>query len=203
MSISAPLAVTMMIGTFDFVRSCAADVDARHLRQHHVEQHEVGLVQRRTRRGPRRRRGRPGDVEALAAQADGERLDEGLLVLDDEHGLGHGQATSPMAVVAAVVAAGDGAAGRWSVNVEPTPSTRLDRHRAAVVGGDVAHDGQAEAGAAGLAAAGPVDAVEALEDAVEVGGRDADAVVARRVTADLVAVEVGVGPRPSSPARST
>ena len=48
---------------------------------------------------------------------------------------------------------------------------------AAVVGGDVADDGQAEPGAAGVAAAGPVDPVEALEDAVEVAGRDADALV--------------------------
>ena len=53
----------------------------------------------------------------------------------------------------------------------------VDVHRAAVVGGHVAHDRQTEAGAAGLAAAGPVDAVEALEDAVEVARRDADAVV--------------------------
>ena len=51
---------------------------------------------------------------------------------------------------------------------------------AAVVGGDVADDRQAEAGAAGVAAAGPVDAVEALEDAVEVAGRNADALVVHR-----------------------
>ena len=44
----------------------------------------------------------------------------------------------------------------------------LDAHLAAVVAGDVADDGQAEAGAAGLAAAGPVDPVEALEDPLEV-----------------------------------
>src|SRR6476620_5346973 len=53
----------------------------------------------------------------------------------------------------------------------------VDRDAAAVVGGHVAHDGQAQAGAARLPAAGPVDAVEALEDAVEVARRDADAVV--------------------------
>ena len=41
----------------------------------------------------------------------------------------------------------------------------------------MAHDRQAEAGAAGLAAAALVDAVEALEDAFVVLGRDADTVV--------------------------
>ena len=43
---------------------------------------------------------------------------------------------------------------------------------------DVAHDREAEAGSAGLAAARAVDAVEALEDPLEVARRDADAVVA-------------------------
>ena len=46
----------------------------------------------------------------------------------------------------------------------------LDRDLAVVVAGDVADDGQAEAGAAGVAAAGPVDPVEALEDPLEVAG---------------------------------
>ena len=54
------------------------------------------------------------------------------------------------------------------MNVEPSPSRGLDPHLAAVVAGDVAHDREAQAGAAGLAAAGPVDPVEALEDALEV-----------------------------------
>ena len=47
-----------------------------------------------------------------------------------------------------------------------------------MVRGDVADDGQAEPGAAGVAAAGAVDPVEALEDALEVAAGDADAVVA-------------------------
>ena len=44
--------------------------------------------------------------------------------------------------------------------------------------GDVAHDGQAQSRAAGLARPARVDAVEALEDPLEVLGRDADALVA-------------------------
>ena len=54
------------------------------------------------------------------------------------------------------------------MNVEPSPSRDDTEHLAAVVRGHVAHDGQAEAGAAGVAAAALVDAVEALEDALEV-----------------------------------
>src|SRR5256885_7373913 len=47
----------------------------------------------------------------------------------------------------------------------------------ALVGlGDVAHDGQPEAGATGGPAAGAVDTVETLEDPLEVSARDPDAV---------------------------
>ena len=77
-----------------------------------------------------------------------------------------------------VTATGPGPAGSRRVNVEPSPSRGLDPDLAPVVAGDVADDGEAEAGAAGLAAAGPVDPVEALEDPLEVAARDADAVVA-------------------------
>src|SRR5205085_9497304 len=52
-----------------------------------------------------------------------------------------------------------------------------DGDRAPVVGGNVTDDRQAQPGAAGLPAAGPVDAVEALEDPFEVTGGDADALV--------------------------
>src|SRR5690606_1634002 len=57
----------------------------------------------------------------------------------------------------------------------------LDRRHddlAVVVRGDVANDRQAEPGAAGRSAAGSVDPVEALEDAVEVALRDAHPLVA-------------------------
>jgi hypothetical protein len=47
----------------------------------------------------------------------------------------------------------------------------------AVIAGDVAHDGQPETCASGVTAAPAVDAVEALEDALVVAGRDANAAV--------------------------
>ena len=56
--------------------------------------------------------------------------------------------------------------------------TRLDRDVAAVRLGDVADDRETETGTAGVAAARPVDPVEALEDAFEVARRDPDPVVA-------------------------
>src|SRR6187401_386656 len=46
-----------------------------------------------------------------------------------------------------------------------------------MVGGDVAHDRQPEPGAARVTAPGLVDAVEPLEDPVDVAGGDADALV--------------------------
>ena len=79
-----------------------------------------------------------------------------------------------------------GATGMRSVNVEPSPSDDCTSDLASVVGGHVAHDGQPEPGAARLAAAGPVDAVEALEDPVEVAGRDADARVGDDAVDDTV-----------------
>ena len=57
---------------------------------------------------------------------------------------------------------------------------RLDGDLAAVGLRDVAHDRQTEPGAAGVAAARPVDPVEALEDPLEVARRDPDAVIAHR-----------------------
>src|SRR5438034_11740269 len=57
---------------------------------------------------------------------------------------------------------------------------RLHGDLALVSLGDVPHDGQPEAGAAGGPAAGAVDSVETLEDPLQVAGRDPDAVVAHR-----------------------
>ena len=66
----------------------------------------------------------------------------------------------------------------------------MDAHLnvAFVVGGDVADDRETEPRATGVAAAGPIDAVEALEDPVEVLGGDADAAVvhARAPTSSAV-----------------
>src|SRR5689334_2852768 len=66
----------------------------------------------------------------------------------------------------------------------------VDVHVPAVVAGDVAHDRQAQARAASGPAAGAVDAVEALEDAVAIARRDADAVVGHGQL-DVVAVVAG------------
>ena len=64
------------------------------------------------------------------------------------------------------------------MNVEPSPSRDCDGDLAAVRLRDVADDRETETGAAGVAAARPVDAVEALEDALEIARRDPDAVIA-------------------------
>ena len=56
----------------------------------------------------------------------------------------------------------------------------LDSDLADVVRGDVADDREAEPCAAGLSAAGTVDSVEPLEDALEVALGDADALVRDR-----------------------
>ena len=104
-------------------------------------------------------------MEALPAQPDRQRLDEAGLVLDDQHGR--------MWSSELLLRRGRGRldrAGQRDAQDERRALALLRRHEhvAAVVGGDVADDRQAEPGAAGVAAAGPVDAVEALEDAVEV-----------------------------------
>src|SRR5680860_1407575 len=77
---------------------------------------------------------------------------------------------------------------------------RPDRHIAPVDVGDMAHDRQAQAGAARGATARPVHAVEALEDALEVPGGNPDPVVTHRdngpvvVTADRALDRVaGIG----------
>ena len=78
------------------------------------------------------------------------------------------------------------------------PLLAPDRHRAAVVAGDVLDDRQAQAGAAGAARPGLVDPVEALEDPRPVRPRDADAAVGDR---DLGEPGPGPGGRPRSSSR--
>src|SRR5690606_24917411 len=60
------------------------------------------------------------------------------------------------------------------------PLLGVEEDLAVVVLDDVAHDGQPEPGAAGLAAAGPIHPVEPLEDPLEVPAGDADAVIPDR-----------------------
>src|SRR5258706_13645742 len=54
---------------------------------------------------------------------------------------------------------------------------RLNENAALVVHGHVAHDRQTETGAAGVATARPVDAVEPLKNAIEVSPGDAYALI--------------------------
>ena len=145
MSISEPLAVTMMIGTFDRVPQLAAHVDARDLRQHHVEQDEVGPhgVEQVERLGAV-----AGDLhpEPLALQPDGQGLDEGLLVLDDED---RGRRQSSLIRLPASWSSqtGTGPSGQAQGERRPSPSLDVDRTLAVVVAGHVADDGQPEPGA--------------------------------------------------------
>ena len=104
------------------------------------------------------------DLEALLAQHVGQRVAVALLVLDDEY---PGHLALSSVVVGCPGSSGGRRGQRSRVNVEPWPSTDHTRDLAAVGGGDVLDDGQAEAGAAGGAVAGRVDAVEALEDPVD------------------------------------
>src|SRR5262249_31590082 len=71
-----------------------------------------------------------------------------------------------------------GPSGHAEREGRPGPFTRRHGPPAAMVGGDVAHDREPEAGTPCLAAARPVDPVEPLEDAIEVTRRDADPVIA-------------------------
>ena len=101
-----------------------------------------------------------------------------------------------------VTPTGPGPAGMRECERGALALVRLHPDLAAVVGGDVADDRQAETGAAGLAAAGPVDPVEALEDALEVALGDADAVVGHG-DLDPLAVGRSATRRSWRPRRST
>ena len=109
-----------MIGTWLRLRSCRHTSMPLMPRQHHVEQHEVGphdveAVERLEAVG------RHLDAEALAAQADRQRLDEARLVLDDEHGgaLRCSRALDCLLVRRRMPTV---ASGMRRTNVEPSPS---------------------------------------------------------------------------------
>ena len=183
----------MMIGTWLCLRSCRQTSMPLTPGQHHVEQHEVGL----------------DDVEAL------ERLEAVAGDLDAEALTRAGRSSAPrrssprprrrapsdrlMAHLRRSSA--DSADGRRrcrrDAQHERGAFALLRRHDAPSPPWLVATwrtIARPEPGAAGVAAAGPVDAVEALEDPVDGRGRDADAVVGdheldparpRRATRDL------------------
>ena len=73
----------MMIGTFDLARISRQTSMPDTLGQHHVEQHEIGLDGVEQVERLRRRRGRPARG-TLRGEADGEGVDEAVLVFDDE-----------------------------------------------------------------------------------------------------------------------
>ena len=214
MSISESRAVSMITGTGPALAQLAADLGAGDAGHHQVEQHDVGArpVVRGQALGPV---GGLDHLEALAAEHVGERLAVGRLVLHDQHA-GH-ERTSFHAVLRCSrrgwllhgVLLGS---GRRSGPRGPRPRTcgevGRDRDRegrpaaelapdadpAAVAGGDVLDDGQAEPRAAVRPAAAVVDAVEAFEDAVGVGGGDADAGVGDGdLDVVVLAVRPGVG----------
>ena len=192
MSISLSLAVSMMTGTLERCRSCAADLGAGQPGQHQVEQHQVGAVavERVERVGPGRR---DGDLEALLA----EHVRQGV-GKDSSSSTTSTRVTgsSSCGVARAVrgvrrrrvgVGASPNVGGQPQGERRAGPSLAPHGDLAAVVGGDVLDDRQAEPGAAGGAGTGRVDAVEALEDALQVLVGDADALVgdarSRRVAA--------------------
>ena len=130
MSISAPLAVTMMIGTWLRLRSWRHTSMPRDLGQHHVEQHEVGVARRRTGRAPRRRRGRPATRKPSRRRPDRQRVDEAT---PRPRRSARWSARSCSPCLRACRGGSDrrraGPAGTRSVNVEPSPSVRRDRDR--------------------------------------------------------------------------
>ncbi len=104
MSISVPLAVTMMIGTVEWAADRPAHVDARQAGQHQVEEDQIGLHfgEEAERLGPV---DGDGHVEALAGQTDDQCVHERLVVLGQEHpGLGgHVEIRPPVLVLAHAV----------------------------------------------------------------------------------------------------
>ena len=78
--------------------------------------------------------------------------------------------------------------GSRIVKVEPRPSWLQTLTRPPWLAADVLDDGQPQAGAAGGPRAGGVDPVEALEDPLQLGRRDADALVGHG-DLDVVAVD--------------
>ena len=175
MSISLSLAVSMITGTL---------LRARSWRQTSVPDRPGSIRSRSTRSAPLRSNSSSavgavvGDrhLVALLAQQVRQRVAERLLVLDHEdpgHAVlsfwvvgsrswrrperGAGRSAGRRASALGGVGQPHGERGALALDAP-------DGHLAAVVGGDVLDDGQAEAGAAGGPRAGRVDPVEALED---------------------------------------
>ena len=112
-----------MIGTWLRLRSCRHTSMPDDLRQHHVEQHEVGVdgVEQVEGLGAV-----AGDLhaEALAPQADRQRLDEADSSSSTTSTVVCGHAHASTCLRHRCTATGPGPAGMRSVNVEPSPSLR-------------------------------------------------------------------------------
>ena len=170
------------------------------LRQHEVEQDQVGLDSRRKARAPRRRRvatvmskpsrSRPttsASTKDSSSSARRTRVWAGTSSCRrrrpcsrrHSYPLGLGHSVVSRSAVYRASRSGEGRA---------LALARVDLDPALVVAGDVADDREAEPGAAGRPAPAVVDPVEALEDPLEVAGRDADPLVGTATTT-VVAVD--------------
>ena len=126
-------------------------------------------------------------VEALLGQHVGQCLAVGLLVLDDQHpghrliSWGCWSAPSTLVRLADLAAWAGRRSGRWAgilmVKVEPCPGWLQTETSPPWFAATCLTIDRPEAGAAVGAAARVVDPVEALEDPLDLGRRDADAVV--------------------------
>ena len=131
MSTSSPLALTMMMGTSLVARIARQTSSPESFGSIRSSKTDVVVALREQRQSLLAVTG-DRDVKALAIQSDGQRVEEGLLVLDDED-------------VEALVA---GAFRSLLVERQfererrALALTRFDEHGAAVVLGDVAHDAE-------------------------------------------------------------
>ena len=185
MSISLDLAVTMMIGTVLIWRIW---------RHTSIPETRGSITSSSTRSGcderkPLERFGTVSgdlDVEPFPRQTDLQRFDETRLVFDDQNGWLAHAAPSPAPVVLRRRALGDFGADRRRRHDRRQPQ----RERAALTlrstrpstsppwsAGHVSHDREPEPGSTGRPAAGPIDTVETLEDAIEVTLGDTDTLV--------------------------
>ena len=162
----------MMIGTRDRRADLAAHVDARDLGQHHVEQHQRGLRSRRSARAPRRRRprSRRGSPRVRARPSSASRYDCSSSTTRMSGGSAISAALRRGSRRATAAVRDRQARG---VNVEPSPSrdsTVTSPPCAWATWRTIASPSPVPPV---VAAPGPVDAVEPLEDPFEVARRDA------------------------------
>ena len=182
-----------MIGTRERARMIAAHVDAGDLREHHVEEHERG-PRRVESRDRLRAVGRRLDEEPLALERDRERIAVRLLVVDheDERRISHYETSDIERVPPFEI-------GTCTVNFEPSPSRDSTVTSPPCAWATWRTIARPEPGAAGLATPRAVHAVEALEDAFEIAGRDTDAVIAhdeRDAVTDDLGADLDRLPRP-------